>query len=181
MTEIFAERIRELLERGDNARNTTEKGNALVELMCYIFGGMPGITITHKNEIDIFKSEEIDLALWNDRNPRGFHFLPYVIIVECKNWSKAVSSAEVGWFDKKLQERGMDFGILVAANGITGDPMALTSAHHIIATALNEGRKLIVITRSEIEGIVSNEGLVRLVKGKLCELAVRRSCLPRND
>lgn len=55
-----------------------------------------------------------------------------------ENWSKGISSAEVGRYDKRPQERGMDFGILIAANGMAGAPILLVSALQIIATVLKE-------------------------------------------
>lgn len=66
----------------------------------------------------------------------------------------------------------MPFGILVAANNITGEANQVAAAHEIIRQALGEGRQHVVITRREIEALNSTEQLVELIQGKLCELAV---------
>ena len=72
-----------------------------------------------------------------------------------------------------MRNRGVEFGILIAANGITGNPALLTDAHSIIATALKERRRLIVITMEEVKSLVDSSQLVHLIKEKLCDLAVR--------
>lgn len=90
-------------------------------MICYLFGLVPGVAITHRNDMNPFNTEEIDVALWNEQDAGGLHFLPNVILIESKNWSNPVSSIEVNWFDTKLRNRGLDFGILISPHGITGD------------------------------------------------------------
>ena len=158
---------------GVTGTTTAVKGRALEDLICYVFAQVPGISITRRNAMNVFKTEEIDVALWNEGDANGFFFLANIILVECKNWSNPVSSAEVNWFDSKLRNRGLDFGILVAVNGITGDAADLTAAHSIVAAALRDKRRLVVITIDEIVGLSDSLELVRLVKEKICDLAVR--------
>ena len=149
------------------------KGRALEDLVCYLFGLIPGITTSKRNEPNTFQSEEIDVAFWNMKHSKGLYFLPDVIIVECKNWSKPVGSQEVNWFDTKLRNRrAFPYGILIAANGITGDAADRTNAHDVISGALREGRQIIVITRQELESLRNTSELVELIKEKLCQLAV---------
>lgn len=157
---------------GAHATTTTAQGNALEDLVCYLFGLVPGITISQRNVMNAFSTEEIDVAFWNEAPPDGFHFFPNVILVECKNWSSRVGSNEVSWFDSKLRSRGLDFGILIAAKGITGDATDLTNAHSIVARALAEKRRLIVLKTSELLTLNNTDELLLLIKRKLCELAV---------
>jgi hypothetical protein len=118
---------------GSAATTMAAQGRALEDFICYVFGQVPGISITRRNEKNAFHTEEIDVALWNESHSEGFFFLPNIVLVECKNWSGRVTSAELGWFDSKLRSRGLDFGVLVAAKGITGDAEGLTAAHSIVA------------------------------------------------
>lgn len=177
MARISQVKIGEYFARGDNAQTTTEKGRALEDLTCYLFERVPGITITRRNELNVFQSEEIDVAFWNRPSPNGFYFLPHIILVECKSWSKPLGSEEVSWFDSKLRRRAQPFGILIATNGITGDANDLTAAHDIIGSAIADGRRLVVITREEIEGLEDTAQLVELIQEKLCELAVAGTLL----
>jgi len=165
-------RIDYFLIRSDNAHTKADKGKSLEDLSCYLFEKVPGISIAKRNVMNAFDTEEIDIALWNEKSRKGFSFLPHIILVECKNWNAAVSSAEVSWFAEKLVSRGLDFGILIAANGITGNAVDIDRAHNIVARHLGNGRRIIIIKRSEIETLASTEDLIKIIKEKLCELAV---------
>ncbi len=177
MARISLQRIQQYLTIGDNAATTTEKGKALEDLICYIFGKIPGISVTRRNTLNQFQSEEIDVAFWNRPHHNGLYFLQNIILVECKNWSQPLGSDEVGWFDAKLRRRAQPFGILVAANGITGNAADKTAAHDVISAALTEGRQFVVITRQEIETLTESTELVELIQNKLCELAVAGTLL----
>jgi len=175
MTVVSRKKAASFFSASDKSSSSFEKGRLLEDLICYLFAKVPGITLTKRNRYNNFNSEEIDVAFWNDKNPRGLYFLENVVLVECKNWSNRVGSQEVSWFDRKLRQRGQTHGVMVAANGITGDASEKTSAHQIIGEALKEGRKLIVISREEILKLANSEQLVKLIKQKICELVVSGS------
>lgn len=178
MARVSRPKILHFLELCENGQTTTEQGRALENLICYLFQKIPGISITSRNSMNISSSEEIDVAFWNEKVRHGLFFLPEVILVECKNWSRPVSSIEVSWFDTKLRTRGLTHGVLIAANGITGNPNDLTSAHSIVAAALRDARRIIILTRQEIEVINDTAQLIRLFKEKLCKLAVTGTAFP---
>src|SRR5262245_60419171 len=128
-----------------NGATNAERGRAYEDLVCYVFEQVPGVSMTRRNALNAFQTEEIDVAVWNDGHADGLFFLTNIILVECKNWSNAVGSAEVNWFDSKLRNRGLDFGVLVATNGITGDANDLTTAHSMVDATLRERRRLVII------------------------------------
>jgi hypothetical protein len=173
MPPIVTATVQGFIDTGQNGNSTAVQGRALEDLICYVMALVPGVAITHRNELNAFDTEEIDVAVWNDGSAEGLFFLPNIILVECKNWSKAVGSEEVNWFDSKLRNRGLSFGILVTTRGITGQAGDLTAAHAVVAAALREGRKLVVITTEELLATPNTEDLVRLIKRKLCDLAVK--------
>ena len=160
------------LTTGNDGATTAIKGKAFEDLTCYLFDKIPGVEITQRNTFNTYNTEEIDIAIWNEKRPNGLYFLPHIVLIECKNWGNPVGSMEVSWFASKLEERGRDYGILIANNGITGDPADLTNAHHIIATHLAKGRYLIVINRNEIMQLRTPKDLIKLIKQKLCVLTV---------
>jgi len=173
MAPIVTATVQGFIDAGRNGLTTAEQGRALEDLICYVMALVPGVAITHRNELNAFETEEIDVALWNDGAGGGLFFLPNIILVECKNWSNPVGSAEVNWFDAKLRNRGLPFGILVATRGITGQAADLTAAHAVVAAALREGRRLVVLTTDELVATTRTEDLVLLIKRKLCDLAVK--------
>lgn len=158
-----------LIDAGQAAVTTTDKGRALEDLICYVFDILPGIAVTHRNELNQFHTEEIDVALLND----SLNYMPINILIECKNWSNAVSSIEVAWFLTKLRNRGLDFGILISPLGITGNQVELTAANFEVASALKERRRLIIITTDEILGLTDTDELEQLIKVKICDLVVK--------
>jgi len=175
---INQSRVQKLLRIADTTSIKDTRGRAFEILCCYLLGSVPGLRVVGRDEVDLFESEEIDLMVTNDHNPDGLWFLnPRFILVECKNWSRPVGSQEVAWFDRKLHDRHIDFGILVAANGITGVANLLTSANHVIADALRDGREIIVVTRREMEAITSSDDIVELLKDKQTRLKLKRTSL----
>lgn len=156
----------------DNGGTNQIKGKAFEDLACYLFETIPGVSIAVRNQMNAYNNEEIDVAIWNDKSRYGLNFLPNIVLIECKNWSNPVSSIEVNWFCQKIASRGLDFGILIANNGITGNANDLNAAHNTIAFHLAQKRKIIVITREEIDALTNTGEMVNLIKQKLCLLAV---------
>lgn len=178
MVTISQNKIRGLFQIGDQQNGSTlEKGKALEDLICYLFGKVPGIEIARRNALNQFQTEETDIALWNNKSKAGFQFLPYQILVECKNWSGPVGSTEVSYFVSRLQNRGLDYGILIAVKGITGNNPGITAAHYEVAMALPKGIRIIILTKEEILALKDTKEVVRLVKEKLCDLVVSGTAL----
>jgi len=178
MATPFQAAIKKLLKVADAATTPVAKGRAFEDLACYLFESIPGISVYDRNVLDYFESEEIDLALLNEQHPRGLKAFDAWFLIECKNWSKPVGSAEVATFISKLANRSLGFGILIAANGITGTVDDGDRAHAHIAIALSRSIRLIVITRTEIESLMRIEDLVELIKRKLGQLFAGRTIWP---
>jgi len=115
-------RIKKLLKKADTATTIDAKGDAFEELICYLIEKIPGITHIERNPLSAAGSEELDVVIWNERDPQGLSSLNNIIPIECKNCMKPISSQDVDWFISKIRRRSLDFGILIAAQGITGDP-----------------------------------------------------------
>lgn len=172
MPKFSLKKIKDLFARSDAATLKSDKGKRLEELAVYLFEMVPGISMTARDKKNTYDTEEIDVALWNEQHAKGFKTLNFLILVECKNWSSPVGSMEVNWFLTKIRHRALDFGILIAANGITGSDKDKKQAHDVVSKALADGVRMILLTRAEIEALTDTEELVRIVKRKLCELIV---------
>jgi hypothetical protein len=163
-------KIRKFLLAADAASTSDAKGTAFEDLVCYLFEKIPGITISHRDEVNRFGSEEVDIAFWNEQHPKGLKAFGAFLLVECKNWSGTVGCPAVRDFLGKLRNRGLDFGILIAANGVTGSPGEGDAAHHEVSLALAAKLRMIVITRAEMEGLKTSDELVTMIKRKVCQL-----------
>jgi Restriction endonuclease len=172
VAQISRKKVDSFLRRAAQSSTTSEQGRALEDLIEYIFIKIPGIQMVMRNSLNVFNTEEIDVAVWNNRHRLGLDFLPQVLIVECKNWSNPVGSQEVAYFAHRLENRGLDHGVLVAANGISGNPATMTGAHFEVAAALIRGQRILMLNRTELEVLSSTEQLVTLLKRKILELVV---------
>jgi hypothetical protein len=175
MPTLSGRRISRSFARSDAASNADERGAILEELLIYIMRRIPGVRLQEHAVLTANGSEELDLVFWNDRVKGDLPFLPWIILVECKNWSHPVGSDEVGFFCMKAQERHLEFAILVAANGITGDGSLRRAANLTIDTAFVSPAKLhlIVITRGELMQLRSTDEFVVLLQNKISRIVMR--------
>ncbi|MGH8603866.1 MAG: hypothetical protein ACREXR_14180, partial [Gammaproteobacteria bacterium] len=74
-----------------------------------------------------------------------------------------VDSKTVGYFINLLANRSAEVGILIAANGITGDPDELSRAHALGVSASSRGIKVLVITTQEIAALTCSADFVELI------------------
>ena len=80
----------------------------------------------------------------------------------------------MGWFVRKLQDRGANVGILVALSGITGAQTGQTSAHHEVVTALTRDKiKILVLSREEVQHLRTTDDLATLLREKYLALTLR--------
>ncbi len=166
------------VDRAKGTKKKAAKGKAFEELVRYLFSGIPGVRITSWNQMNTFATEEIDVACFNVQDPAGLITLPPNFLVECKGCRDPVNSEQVAWFLTKIRHRGLDFGILIAAKGITGVPEHLTAAHFLVAVELAAARsiQMILVTRTENEALNSGEEFAQLILEKVNRLYATGRC-----
>lgn len=159
------------------ALNAGLKGKVLEELCATFFGTLPGVEVVDRRVLDDAQSQEVDLVLDNYQDPDGLVDLDQILFVESKNWANPVGSAEVAWFDWKIRLSGYSQGFLVVANGVTGRADDKTSAWNILWQANMEGRRLIVLTPTEMIACEDTQSVRKLIRSKLRLLAVKHAPL----
>ena len=170
--------IRKLLMESDTAENSDIKGDKLEELIKYLFDKIPGVTFYQKNVLDGFRAHELDVVFKNDQRRSDLYFLDFVIITECKNIANRLGSSEVGWFVRKLQDRGASNGILISLSGITGVGDGISNAHSEVLTALTRDKiSVLLLDREEIEILRTTGELVDLLQNKILKLTIQRTIL----
>lgn len=163
--------ILQRLIEGDRAATTEEKGAALEDVVARSFCKVRGVGLLRRNQINRAGSSEIDILLYNQCDPLGLPFLPPYLLFECKNWIAPVDSATVESFVAKVRSMRLELGVLVAANGVTGDQVQITAANDAIRRAFDrENIKLLVITRSDLEGLRVVHDVVVLMREKFGSL-----------
>ncbi|WP_157978844.1 MULTISPECIES: restriction endonuclease [Nocardia] len=153
----------------DPVNSTYVRGRAYEDVMVHIFESIAGCE-TQRNSLNRFGSEEVDIAVMNFREDDGLRLLPEIFLVECKNWSNPVDSSTVSTFATKIRHRGCSLGVLVAANGVTGNPHEQTRAYHSAALALNEQTRILLLTTDDLTSLTSSKDVVSLLHRRLLDL-----------
>ncbi len=152
----------------DKSLTTKARGDALETLVQHLLNGIPGV-LTRTNGIDPFRGSEIDISVANAQTGVWMQVLPSLFLVECKNWDMPVDAKAVGAFIVKLREKGVSLGVMVAANGITGNKDDLTAAYMKINMAQQAGQRVIVITLDDLMPLEESEQLSKLLCEKILE------------
>ena len=169
-------KITRLLNESDNAPNVDVKGAKLEELVRYLFCKIPRVTFYGANILDGNRAHELDVVFNNDTRDSDLYFLDHAIITECKNTAHPVSSAQVGWFVRKLQDRIASSGILIALSGITGEADGVNNGHSEILSALvRDGIRILVIKRADILSFQTTDDLVALLQRKIMKLTIEKT------
>ncbi len=168
-------KIRQLLNQSD-AGNTHVKGRVFEDLVLYLFEKFNGVRLADRNVLDATGSQEIDLALWNNRVIGPFDILDPIVICECKNEVPPLSSAKVREFVHKLRTRGAKSGILVSSSGIAGQLNGYRYANSVIMDALSiDGIKIIAIDRDDILSYANTNDMFNDITEKYLKLTIRRT------
>lgn len=171
-------KIARRLVEGDNTIVTEEIGAALEDVVSWTLCSLPGVRVLHRDFVNRANSTEIDLFLFNNPRLSPIEFLPQFLIVECKNWRNPVNSATVRDFIAKVRSARQDVGILVAANGVTGDAADQTAANDDIRLAFDQdGIKILVLSRTEIESFRSLQEVVLLLEEKYGKACLRSTSI----
>ena len=83
-----------------------------------------------------------------------------------------MESVDVNWFATKVEDKGLDFGILLAANGITKEKNDIKRAQSILTGYLRKHIRIIVIDKEEMLNLKTTDDMIFLIKRKICELVV---------
>ncbi|WP_231425058.1 restriction endonuclease [Pedobacter sp. Leaf250] len=172
MSKFSTIRIKKLLEKSDAAKLPDHKGAALEELGCYLFGKLKGLELYAKNKFNKSGSRELDIIYKNDRRISDLHFLDSFIPIECKNTTKKTTSEQVNWFANKVSDTTARYGILLTLSGITGKDETEAAKSEIIKAVHKLQVGLLIITRNEIENLVSTEDLAKLLHQKFFALCL---------
>lgn len=155
--------MEKLLTTGrDRSLSQKARGDALEDLICYLLGELPGIML-RRNSLDFFKSMEIDITVANAGIAQWMKVFPGTFLVECKNWDDPVGSSVVRDFAGKLRNKSVSAGIIVAANGITGDPESRTAAYQVVTVEQSHGRRIMVVELDDVRSLETTDEFENLL------------------
>lgn len=160
--EIDLKKFEDALEAMDNADTTQERGDAFEELAGVLMEAMPFIRVRDQNVRT--KTSELDLIVeyTGADKKKIFDKVSSDFLIECKHWSEPVGSDPVGNFIQKMDKLNIDFGIMFARNGVTGDEQ--TDGYGQIRDAFIQSQKIVLVVDNEvIDRILDGENFYKIL------------------
>ena len=163
--ELDIDKYANLLYSAYSAEESQEKGKALEEAISFLFRGLQMMSVRERNLRT--KSVEIDIVLEYDGFSEYTLFEEFsrFVLIECKNTNGAVPAKQLGFFREKLRNTGVQLGILIAWNGITGSE-SNRNAHRLNDFG-HEDPLLLVMTSRDLYRILDGVSLYEIVDEKL--------------
>lgn len=158
--------------RADGAATAVEKGAILEDLIEILLSRVAGVEVIARNHTTPDGADEIDASFENRKSPSGLYLVDAAIFaVECKNVRDVLGTLHVDRFISKVRRLGIRYGVLVAANGVSGSTDDRNRSHSLIVQAKSaDGIWILVLTRTELERLTSIKGLVTLLNQKVLKL-----------
>ncbi|MDB2276544.1 restriction endonuclease [Halorubrum ezzemoulense] len=163
--EIDLKEFEDALEAMDSADTSQERGDAFEEFAGILMEAMPFIRVRERNLRS--RTNELDLVVeyTGADDTKIFDKVSSDFLIECKHWSEPVGSDPVGNFIQKMDKLSVDFGIIFARNGITGDEQ--TDGYGQIRDAFIQSDKVIlVIDDGDIERLLGGKSLYNILDEK---------------
>lgn len=158
----------------DAATSNAARGAALEMLIRDAFSSIDGVQHWRSRFLNSAASAEFDVCFQQDNRISPIHDLGQPLVVECKNTAGKVTAPTVRTFASKLDEVRLKWGVLVAAQGITGSGKRRSAAHDVIdATWLRLGVGIIVVTRTNLEALTCPKELSDLLIDRMLATSLR--------
>ena len=164
--EVDVNEYSEMLYSSYTANLSHEKGEIFEKTIEHLFEGLNMLTVRErrlKNEV-----WEIDMVLEyiGFEEVCLFDYQSRYVLVECKNTKDPVPAKEIGYFKTKLIESDVDFGIVVAWGGITGED-SNRNADRLVDLSGAEEPRVVVLTSRDLYRILDGACLYQILDDKL--------------
>jgi hypothetical protein len=144
------------------------KGEAMADLVEYLFAAVPGVTLIERSHTYPDDTAEVDFIFGNRYYISRLPTTGVTLFVECKNEARKISAAQVRVFGTKLRDRNQRFGIMATRKGLSGKN--LSYAHGAIAREMQDSRSIVVITLADLQNLTDSDSLVVLCERRLEDL-----------
>ncbi|WP_019849930.1 restriction endonuclease [Desulfitobacterium sp. PCE1] len=139
-----------------------EKGKRLEDLIQYLIGSVPGLTVTAvrakqgRAEVDLFCCNvSYDPCLWQ---------LGALILIECKNRKKKAEPADIRNLVPTMEAKGIHAAMIVSRAGFSAGAM------EEIEHQLFGGKMILPISLSDLEGVNNEKSAYDLLREKIEEV-----------
>ena len=139
------------IEKANAAETNVAKKMSYEYLAIFLITVIDGLTVIGHDTRGA--SEEIDLWVENNSTESFWQKVGHLFIVECKNWSDPVAAHQVRTLSSIMESKKIEFAILLARNGITGDKWH--DAVTVIRDDFKKGRYIVVLDQTDLEEIAN--------------------------
>lgn len=147
----------------DDARTSTapdEQAKIHEEMLFYLLGLVPGVRVMPAKSL--FPAELVGIAVGHARELSGLTLADRFLLT-CE-YSKPLGSSTVEGFRDVLARRRMKVGVMIAAFGVTSDPVDLAKVRTLGAEAWEQEISLMVISTEEILALRTLPEFVELLE-----------------
>lgn len=140
------------IEKAEFAKTNHEKKLTYEYLAVFLIGAVNGLTVIGHDkrgaseEIDLWVSNASDDSFWQRHVGDPF-------IVECKNWMDPVGVTEIRKLLSIMEDKKVQFALLLAKNGVTGTKYQ--DAIRLMQNAVKDRRYIIVLNYDDLLEIAS--------------------------
>lgn len=160
--------IKDLADACRKAKGNHAKGEALADLVEYMFSTIDGVDVIKRGHLAVDGSGEIDFVFRNSPHKSGLLTFNVTLHLECKNEKRKIGAAQVRVFGSKLGERNQRIGVMVSRLGLSGS--RASHGHKLVSDELARGRSIVVLTVADFESMSSTDDMVALFNARLEEL-----------
>lgn len=162
----------QLITQIENSKRTgtnADKGSAMADIVEYILGEVPGVSLRNRELLSPDRAAEIDLLFRN--SPRFSDLYEGVTLhVECKNEQRPISASQVRDFAGKLRDRNQPMGLMVSRVGLSGTAGVMEAGHSQVSSELIAGRTIVILRLADLHDLKHTDELVERVVDRRIEL-----------
>jgi hypothetical protein len=160
--EVDLKKLEDTIEAMDNAETDQERGDAFEEFAGLLMEAIPFLRVRQRKLRT--RTSELDLLVeYTGADKKTiFDKVSDDFLIECKNWSKSVGSDAVGKFVRKLNKLDVDFGIMFARNGITGDKNS-DGLGEIRDAFFDSSKIILVVDNQVIDRLLNGESFYQIL------------------
>ncbi|WP_147464977.1 restriction endonuclease [Halococcus sp. IIIV-5B] len=162
--ELNIDNYADLLYSAYNASTANEKGDALEDVVAFLFDGMKDVVIRDRNLRT--KSREIDLILEHTASRKSlFSYYSRFVLIECKNRNQSMAVGGVDKLIGNLRDTKSTLGIVVSWNGISGEDSDTDAMR--ATTVSDDDLEVISLSSRDLYRILDGESLYRIIDNRL--------------
>jgi hypothetical protein len=173
--------LRARIDKLDGRSAGNPRGRALEQIVCEMFGSLPGVEIGERNILAGSGEAELDILLANTQREDGLPVFGRDVLIECKSSDDPLDSRGVNHFVSQVQRRNLPWSVIVSLSGITGDRDDWTRAQLEIARAAETRNGIMVFTRDELREIRSVEHFAVVIEQKRRRQVAKMSAVMLNQ